>query len=220
VTNSGQPVFPDAVVAEVIRRRAQGELIIDLAAELGVHVNTVSSWVRRVRRSDGQKRYRYLKDKDVRTIRVRAAQGHPLARLAREFGLSLTSVNKLVAGRRRREAGGPLRDEWSQETIRSRRRMDGWSAAEDEMAMTLPAKAVAKQTGRTEGAVRARRSKIRSMHPESDRWPLAYRPWSASEDALLGLPGKEVAKRTGRTLRSVYSRRTWLGLTRKRPSAR
>jgi hypothetical protein len=152
----------DETVAATCRRARQGERVADLAAELRVSPWTVYMWLRGARRGAGRKKYKYLTDARVYDFRVRAAQGELLTRLCREFGLSRNAGDKLVSGKRRPEAGGPLRHQWQSSVRRVSPREDFWSAEEDELAMTVQAKVAAVRTGRTEAAVWARKRRIRA----------------------------------------------------------
>jgi hypothetical protein len=85
-----------------------------------------------------------------------------------------------------------------------------WTAAEDALARALAPGEVARRTGRSVAAVRARRS-VLGCEP-------LKRPWTAREDELArALPPAEAARTTGRTERAVRNRRHVLGTAAESP---
>src|SRR6266446_229899 len=85
--------------------------------------------------------------------------------------------------------------------------MPDWTRNELRLLGKLPDTEVVKRTGRTTGAVAARRTLLGRPKPDS-----RYRSWTAREDALLPrLSSREIARRTGRSLYSVWHRRGRLG---------
>jgi hypothetical protein len=76
-----------------------------------------------------------------------------------------------------------------------------WTAKELNTLGSIPDKVLAKKLGRSEKAVRLKRTR-------SGIVKLPKRRWTANEDALLRLPAIEVAQRTGRTIRAVRGRLT------------
>ena len=153
----------DEVVATVRKRAADGETVKTLAAEYRVYRSTIRNWLRGATRGANKKKYKHLSNDEVCRFRNLASKGRSLKTLCREYGVSLAAGHKLVSGERRTDAGGPFRHQWKLDGHRIYVRGDGWSADEDEMAMTLPAKVVSERTGRTERAVWARKRRIRDM---------------------------------------------------------
>lgn len=81
-----------------------------------------------------------------------------------------------------------------------------WTAEDVALLGTLPDEDVARQTGRTAGAVRQKREELGIPNPAGNRW-------TADGVALLGtLPDREVAPRLGRSLSSVTQKRIKLGI--------
>jgi hypothetical protein len=88
----------------------------------------------------------------------------------------------------------PARHRWSE---------DGWKPEEVALLGTMPDEELARQLGRSVGAVGLKRR--REGIPNAKDVP---RPWTAAEDeAVRTLAPVEAAMRTGRTLTAVYSRR-------------
>lgn len=54
-----------------------------------------------------------LTDEQVRKIREMRAAGAPQDELAEYFGVSQAHVSRIVLGRQRKTAGGPIQKKWS-----------------------------------------------------------------------------------------------------------
>jgi uracil-DNA glycosylase len=103
----------DEDVLDARRRRAAGERISTLAAEYGVTETTIASVCRGEswKHVGGPitKRQSPLTDQDVRDIRkMYSAGGVTLMELEEQFGVSVSYLSRLVRGKYRRDAGGPI----------------------------------------------------------------------------------------------------------------
>lgn len=56
---------------------------------------------------------RILTDEQVRKIREMRAAGAPQSELAEMFNVSQAQISRIVLGRQRRDAGGPIQQKWS-----------------------------------------------------------------------------------------------------------
>lgn len=54
-----------------------------------------------------------LTDEQVRKIREMRARGAPQSELAELFDVSQAQISRIVLGKQRKEAGGPIQKKWS-----------------------------------------------------------------------------------------------------------
>ena len=89
-----------------------------------------------------------------------------------------------------------------------------WSAEDMALLDQIADDEIARGTGRSWQAVRAKREVLGIPNPTARPGDWGREQWSAEEDDLLrALPPAEAAARIGRTLYAVHDRRRVLGLT-------